>query len=167
MKIYSQFNFRSKPKIYTPSGSPEYVESHVKFLPDGNMVLEPGKIRNRQAEINSYKASTDVNNLIKRYENGDQLALLRDNTGAYADLSEMPKNIHEAERLSKQIRAVYDSMGSDIKDKYRTVDEFLCAFSTDSNFSDFIHFSQDVVKKRAEKFAKSKDIKSKEVKSDA
>lgn len=159
MKIRSAYSSRSK--VYTCSGSSEYTESVVKFSPDGNMFLEKGKIRNRQDEINSYKDSCDVNMLIRRYENGDQLALLRDNTGAYADLSTLPKNIHDAEKLSKRIRSVYDSMGSDIKAKYGTLDDFLCAFSTKENFAEFAGFAKDVVQKRAEKF------KPKEVKTDA
>lgn len=157
MKILSAYS--SKTKASTCCGSPEYTESIVKFSSDGNMYLEKGKTRNRQDEINSYKDSCDVNMIIRRYENGDQTALLRDNTGAYADLSTLPKNIHDAERLSKRIRAVYDSMGSDIKAKYGTLDDFLCAFSTDAKFVEFAGFAQDIVKQRAEKFKKPTEVK--------
>lgn len=157
MVILSAFS-KSKIKASTCCGTPEYTESIVRFSPDGNMYLEEGAKRNRQNEINSYKDSCDVNMMIRRYENGDQLALLRDNTGAYADLSTLPKSIHEADKLQKQITSVYNSMGDDIKAQYRTLDEFLCAFSTDSNFAEFCGFANEVVKKRAEKF-KSKDKK--------
>lgn len=159
MKILSAFS--KKIPASTCVGSPEYVECTVKFAPDGNMFLESGAVRNRQAEINSYKESCIVANLIKRYENGDQLALLRDNTGSYADLSGLPKNIHEAEKLSRSIHSLYDSMGDDIKAKYGNVEEFCSAFSTKSSFDEFVSFSRDVVKQRLEKVSQS------EVKSDA
>lgn len=161
MKIYSAYV--SKPPSSTAVGSPEYVECTVKFSPDGNMSLERGQVKNRQAEINSYKESCIVSNLVKRYENGDQLALLRDNTGAYADLSNMPKNIHEAQKLSRSIHSLYDSMGDDIKAKYANVEEFCSAFSTKTNFDEFVSFSRDVVKQRASKVKKPES----EVKSDA
>lgn len=153
MKILSAFS--TKRKASTCVGSPEYTESIVRFSPDGNLFLEQGAKRNRQNEINSYKDSCDVNMMIRRYENGDQLALLRDNTGAYADLSTLPKNIHEADKLQKRINSLYDSMGDDIKAKYGSVDDFICAFSTADKFKEFCGFASDVVKQRAEK-AKSK-----------
>lgn len=143
--------YSEKCKAATSSGFPEYVEKIVKFSPDGNMYLEDGSTRNRQAEINSYKASCDVNLMIKRYENGDQLALLRDNTGAYCDLSSLPKNIHDATKLRKQIGDLYSSMGDDVKVKYRNLNEFLCAFSTKGNFDEFCGFVGDIVKQRMSK----------------
>lgn len=161
MRILSAFSVKTKAS--TTVGSPEYTEATVKFSPDGNLSLEYGAKRNRQDEINSYKASCDVNMLVRRYENGDQLALLRDNTGAYADLSSLPKNIHEAERLQKRITSVYESMGDDIKAKYGTLNDFLCAFSTKTEFEEFCKFSGDVIKKRAEPYMEKKA----EVKSDA
>lgn len=157
MKILSAFS--SKTKASTCPGASEYVEAVVRFSPDGNMFLEHGKVRDRQSEINSYKEACDVNILIRRYENGDQLALLRDNTGAFADLSTMPKNIHEAERLSKNVNALYSSMGDDIKAKYRDVNEFLGAFSTKSNFEEFCGFAHEIVKKRSESYVKKKEDK--------
>lgn len=136
------------------SGSPEYKEGRVKFSPDGNLSLEYGKTRNRQVEINSYKAACDVNNLVKRYENGDQLALLRNNTGVYADISELPRNIHEATKLAKDVNAIYDSMGDDVKAKYQNFDEFSSAFSSKAKFNEFLSVVSDVVKSRSVKINK-------------
>lgn len=161
MKIISAY--APKCRASTVVGSPEYCECSVKFSPDGNMFIERGKVKNRQAEINSYKESCMVANLVKRYENGDQLALLRGNTGAYADLSDLPKNIHEAQKLSRSIHSLYDSMGDDIKAKYANVEEFCTAFSTKSSFDEFVSFSRDVVKQRASKVKKPES----EVKSNA
>lgn len=163
MKIYSAYS-RRLTKVTTNVGSPEYVEAIVKFSPDGNMFLEYGKTKNRQDEINSYKAACDVNMLVRRYENGDQLALLRDNTGAFADLSNLPRHIHEAQALSNQVNTLYNSMGADIKARYSNVYDFLEAFSTEVKFKDFCDFSQDVLKKRYDAY-QSKNKK--EVKSDA
>lgn len=161
MKIHGPFS-RRKNVIYSEVGSPEYTECVLRFSPDGNMYLEEGKVRNRQAEINSYRDSCDVNLMIRRYENGDQTALLRDNTGAFADFSTLPKNIHEAERLRKNVSFLYDQIGDDVKLKYGTLDDFLCAFSTKSNFDEFVTYSQECARKRSDKFRSNSNSDKKE-----
>lgn len=154
MRFLTRYDSKSpKPSA---SGSREYREGKVVFSPDGNLSLELGKVRDRQIEINSYAASCDVNMLVKRYENGDQMALLRSNTGVYADLSQMPKSIHEAQQLSRSIHSLYDSMGDDIKSRYGTLDEFCAAFSTRASFDEFVGFSRECVKKRTESIKKPK-----------
>lgn len=155
MRFLTRYDSKSpKPSA---SGSREYREAKVVFSPDGNLTLEYAKqTRDRQNEINSYAAGCDVNMLVKRYENGDQMALLRSNTGVYADLSQMPKSIHEAQELSRSIHSLYDSMGDDIKSRYGTLDEFCSAFSTKANFDEFVGFSRECVKKRTESIKKLK-----------
>lgn len=138
----------------TPVGSPEYYEKKVVFSPDGNMSLETGKLRNRQVELNSYKDSCDVNKIIQRYENGDQTALLRDNTGAYCDLSVLPKDIHAAKKLSRDVESLYNSMGDDVKLKFGTLEEFISAFSSKDKFNDFL----SVFKERDNVVAKAKEV---------
>lgn len=155
MKFLTRYD--SKPFRPSNCGEREYCEGKVVFSPDGNLRLEySDKTRDRQTEINSFAANCDVNMLVKRYENGDQTALLRSNTGVYADLSKMPKSIHEAQQLSRSIHSLYDSMGDDIKLKYGTLDEFCSAFSTKANFEEFVGFSRECVKKRADSIKKVK-----------
>lgn len=141
----------------TCSGSRYYTESRVIFDPDGNMHLEKGKERDRVAEIQSYKDSCDVNNLIKRYQNGDAAALMRDNTGVFCDISSMPRNIHEAVKLSRDVESVYNSMGDDIKALYPTVGDFSAAFSSQSGFNEFVTNAQKVVSARADKLKKKEE----------
>lgn len=148
-----------KKKASTPVGSSEYREYRVKFSPDGNLKLEAGELKNRQMQINSYKESCIVSNLVKRYENGDQLALLRDNTGVYCDLSQMPKDIHEAQKLSRNVENLYNSMGDDIKSKYANVGEFAEAFSSQDKFNDFVKHARGCIEKRAEPYKKPKEVK--------
>lgn len=155
MSFYRKSNM--KP---TNPGTPIYREARVVFSPDGNMSLEYGKERNRHIEIQSYKDSCDVNNIVKRYENGDQTALLRNNTGVYCDISQMPKNIHEAVKLSRNVDNLYNSMGSDVKALYPNVQSFTEAFSDVQHFDGFLKNAASVVKNRQSKVKK-------ELKSDA
>lgn len=140
----------------TPAGSRFYKEARVVFSPDGNMSLEYTKERDRYIEIQSYKDSCDVNMLVKRYENGDETALLRNHSGVYCDLASMPKNVHEMHQLAHGVEALYQSMGSDIKSFYANSKEFAEAFTTQDKFNEFL----GVVSKR-------KNTVNKEDKSDA
>lgn len=144
-------------KITYPSvvGSPEYTEKRVVFSPDGNMSLKDGRIRNRQDEINSFKEDCIVSNLIKRYENGDQMALVRGASGAYCDIREMPENIHQATKLMRNVEGVYNSLPDDVRASYSDLNSFLECFVNQEKFNGFVS-----------KFQK-KEIPKTEVKADA
>lgn len=133
MKFVSAFS--PKPKTFTNPGNQFYNEGRVVFEPDGNMKLEVLKERDRFIEIQSYKDSTDVSMLIKRYQNGDQTALLRSNSGVFCDISSMPRNIHEAKQLYKNVENLYISMGDDIKAVYNDPMAFAEAFTSADKFN--------------------------------
>lgn len=150
---------RSENIRSTPVGSRYYNEGRVIFDPDGNMHLETGKERDRFIEIQSYKDSCDVNLMIKRYENGDQTALLRSNTGVYCDISSMPKNVHDAVKLSRSVETLYNSLGDDVKKIYPSVNDFTAAFSSNDNFISFVENSKSIIKSRVEKVNANKPKK--------
>lgn len=122
----------------SPCGCRFYKEARVVFSPDGNLSLEYMKERDRYAEIQSYKESCDVNNLVKRYENGDQTALLRNHSGVYCDLASMPKNVHEMHQLAHNVESLYQSMGADIKAAFPDSKAFSEAFSNQDKFNEFL-----------------------------
>lgn len=143
--------YSSRREYHSNSGQAEYIEKTVRFLPDGNMELVDGKVRDRQAEIDSYKESCIVSNLIKRFENGDSLALSRGAQGAFIDITSFPKNAHEALKLNRSVETLYDSLGDDIKAKYTDLSSFCEAFSSQDKFNDFMKFSGDIIKQRKAK----------------
>lgn len=152
--------YSNRPVHKTCTGSPEYKEVRVKFSPDGNMSLEYGKVHNRQDEINSFKGACDVNMMIRRYENGDSLALMRNPNGAYADLSDVPENIHEMRKLARNAESIYSKMGDDIKALYPTFGEFTEAFSSVEKFEQFRKNTSEVIKNRKSAYEKRKEVKS-------
>lgn len=156
-KFRKAYEVNSETRRSTCEGSRYYYESRVIFDPDGNMHLESGKERDRVAEIQSYKDSCDVNNLIKRYQNGDAAALMRDNTGVFCDISSMPRNVHEAVKLSRDVESVYNSMGDDIKAFYPTLSDFTAAFSSQSGTNEFLANVQNVVSARLDKLKKKEE----------
>lgn len=159
MKFRSAYS--EKKHHFSCTGSPEYTEVRVRRSPDGNISAEYGKKHDRQAEINSYKGACDVKKMIQRFEAGDETALMRNPNGVFADLSALPRNIHEAQKLRSDVNALYEFMGDDIKARYRNVNEFCEAFSSQDKFKEFLSFSGNVVKDRQSAY-KKKTIKTEE-----
>lgn len=146
--------YSEKKQHFSNSGSSEYTEVRVRRSPDGNISAEYGKKHDRQAEINSYKGACDVKKMIQRFEAGDQTALMRNPNGVFADLSALPKNIHEAQKLSSEVNSLYESLGDDIKARYSDVNAFCEAFSSRDKFNEFVGFAGDVIKSRKEAYEK-------------
>lgn len=115
----------------TNPGSTTRIEYVTSLADDGSVVLTPGNEVSLDDEIQSHRASTDMNLILSRYMNGDTSVLTRVQ-GVYADVTGAPKNMHEAlamvlraqedfSRLPKDIRAKFDfdcnkyisSIGSD------------------------------------------------------
>lgn len=128
-------------------GSRYYHDVHLRHTPDGNMYLEKGKEHDRQAEINSYQDSCDVDKLIRRYENGDSTALIRNKGGAFVDLSSLPKTQHEAYRLSRDLELAYSELSGDLKDKFPTFSDFSKVFTDKDKLNSYLKYKSSRVKK--------------------
>lgn len=93
MEFYDQNN--RPPKTPTPSGSPWRIKKKAGIDDDGNWcVKEIGKT-NVYEKIQEAKDSTEIYNIVERYQNGEIGLVQRQ--GAYGDASDLPKNIFEAE----------------------------------------------------------------------
>lgn len=145
-------------KVSYPSevGVREYTEQRVVFSPDGNMSLKDGCKRDRQDEINSFKDDCIVSNLVKRYENGDQMALMRGMKGAFCDLREMPENIHQATKLMRNVEGVYNRLPDHVRSSYTDLNSFLECFVNQEKFDSFV-----------KKFDVQRNVKTKEVNENA
>lgn len=126
MEFYDQNN--RPPRIPTPTGSPWRIKRKAGVDEKGNWcVKEIGKT-NVYEKIQAAKDSTEIYNIIERYENGEIGLIQRQ--GTYGDVSEMPKSIFEAEtqaqeanqnlnKLPKELRQILIEKGniseSDIK----------------------------------------------------
>lgn len=86
--------YTPRDRVYTVAGSREHVILAPRFDEAGNYTLEPAGVENRYDEIQSHKDSCDINLLIKRYQAGDETALLR-RQAMFMDVTEMPKTYVE------------------------------------------------------------------------
>lgn len=64
--------------------------------------------------INSFRDECLIENIIRRFNNGDLSALNRVQ-GAYIDSTQLPKDIHTANKMLNYAQTIYNSLGSDLK----------------------------------------------------
>lgn len=121
-------------RFLSESGSPlqqKYVASYDKY---GVLQLDPDGEHNLYEDIQSFRASTDMNLILSRYLNGDPSVLSRVQ-GFYMDISEMPTNVHEAMTLMDRARSDFDKLPVDIKEKFNfDSNQFLASLGTDEWF---------------------------------
>lgn len=99
------------------SGSPVVQLYRSQFRKDGTLELIPDGEHDLYAEIQSHAASTDIQMILQRYFNGDPAALSRIQ-GVYADVTEMPKDIHQAMQMMDTARADFARLPVDIKELF-------------------------------------------------
>lgn len=117
IKFDNQFVRRASERFFSGSGSPEVQEYRPMYDSDGVLQLEPTKMHDLYADIQSYAASCDLQMIINRYFNGDP-AVLNRVQGVYADISQMPDSIHGVYNLMEQARADFGALPADIKERF-------------------------------------------------
>lgn len=83
----------------------------------GAKVLKIVGRENIYEKIQECLEPTKIENIIRRFEEGDQTALGHE-SGIYADISDMPTNIIEAQKRIQDVQAKFASLPIDIKEKF-------------------------------------------------
>lgn len=106
-----------RKRRFSNTGSGVVVTYSPSYDSDGILQLEASGTHNLYDEIQSHRESTDLALIISRYFNGDPGVLSRVQ-GVYADISEMPRNIHEAMSLMENARSDFFKLPPDIKEQF-------------------------------------------------
>lgn len=83
----------------------------------GAKVLKIVGRENIYEKIQECLEPTKIENIIRRFEEGDPTALGH-KSGIYADISDMPTNIIEAQKRIQDVQAKFASLPIDIKEKF-------------------------------------------------
>lgn len=87
--------------------------------------------------INSYRSTTELKEIFKRYMAGDT-SVLQKRVGEYLDIVGCPDNLLDAQLAVKNGEQLWDTMPSDIKEKYdNNVEKFISAAVTGKLYEDF------------------------------
>lgn len=115
-KFYSRLNLpKRKP---TPAGS-EWAEQCIIDVDSetGAKVLKIVGRENIYEKIQECLEPTKIENIIRRFKEGDTTALGHE-SGIYADISDMPTNIIEAQKRIQDVQAKFASLPIEIKEKF-------------------------------------------------
>lgn len=83
----------------------------------GAKVLKIVGRENIYEKIQECLEPTKIENIIRRFEEGDPTALGHE-SGIYTDISDMPTNIIEAQKRIQDVKAKFASLPIDIKEKF-------------------------------------------------
>lgn len=131
-------------KFVSPSGD-GYVEVYeYKLTKDGVDELVISGKKNLYEEIQAYKESTEIANILTRFINGET-DVLNVTNGAYFDATDMPTSYAEYFARVKEAQHIFDQLPDEIKDKFdNDAEKFFLEFGTDS-FNDKVNNNNDVI----------------------
>ncbi len=109
-----EFYHRNRPHESKPAPAGSPVEDELIYNPEGCGTLEKiGEVRAYDL-IQSYKQETDINYLVQRYMAGDTSVLAKVQ-GLYADISDAPETLIEAQNRIKESERIFYSLPDEVK----------------------------------------------------
>lgn len=142
----TKFKTQQSPRerFYAPAGekkAPVYKEKLVtEKLEDGREIFRKKLIQVGEtdivAKIQACKDDCDIYKILDRFTGGDVAALHRTAHAVYADLSEIPRNIHEAVQRVDNAVDSFMSMPPEIREAFNNdPEEFLAAAKDQKKFA--------------------------------
>ena len=104
-------------KFVTCPGDPMHPVRHGIIKDDGTIELVVDRLEDTDAIIDSYRASTDINNILARISAGE-IGLLNEKNGFYGDVTEFPKTYAEMLDLMHRGEEFFNKLPVEIKEKY-------------------------------------------------
>ena len=103
-------------KATTPIGD-RYQQEYEYQIVDGYEQLVPAGVTDLVEKIQESFESTKLSNIIARYNAGD-LGALKKAQGVFANISEMPTTLQEAQNMRIKAETAFDSLPVDVREKY-------------------------------------------------
>lgn len=114
-KFNTKYTGRNKRSSVT--GSAYQIEYQLVIDDDGHEKLKPNGMTNLHDEIQSHRASVDINLIIERFTAGDDSALNAMN-GFYADITELPKDLMNLMNMNLEGERLFNQMPTEVKDVF-------------------------------------------------
>lgn len=99
-------------------GSPIKVKFAPKVSDKGSVELMEVGIENFQEYIDSFRDSSEIGNVIARFQNTGDAGILQQRVGQYGDFTDAPKTLAQALQLQIDSNLLFDSLPTDIKQKF-------------------------------------------------
>lgn len=115
MNFYSRLN--PAPVIETPTGSKEATTYQTQIDENGHKVTVPIGKTNIYDRIQSSLEETKIENIIKRFTEGD-ISAFRQGEPLYADMTEAPKTLMEAQNMIIRITDEFNNLPVEVRAKF-------------------------------------------------
>lgn len=134
MTFYTAFDRR--PSDGVPVGDRKRNRYKKTLDEHGAPKLVVVEVFDQQDEIESFKDSTDISLILRRYEAGDPTALMQ-REGVYLNTLGMPSDIHQASKILGSAKEAYRTLDPELKKEYPSFDAFVSAFGDKSSIESF------------------------------
>lgn len=111
------FNRAKKMSFISNPGNPMHKVQHGEVKEDGTIRLVVDRLENTDKIIDSYRASTDIHNIIARIEAGN-IELLNQKQGFFGDVTELPKTYAEMLDLIHKGEEFFNKLPAKVKEEY-------------------------------------------------
>lgn len=115
MKFYSRL--KPAPVIEAPAGSKEATTYQTQIDENGHKVTIPIGKTNIYDRIQSSLEETKIENIIKRFTEGD-ISAFRQGEPLYADMTEAPKTLMEAQNMIIRITDEFNNLPVEVRAKF-------------------------------------------------
>lgn len=123
-----------EPKItITPSGEKEEDVWEMKLDEKGNEIFYISRKTNVYEKIQAHLEETKIENILARVMDTGDTSILNRIEGNYADISEMPTTMLEANRKIKEAEKDFEKLPIEIRAKYNhNFNEYLADFGSEN-----------------------------------
>lgn len=115
MSFYSRLNL--PPKVGTPTGDKEATTYQTRIDENGHKITEAVGKTNIYDRIQSSLEETKIENIIKRFTEGD-ISAFQTGEPIYADITGAPKTLMEAQNMIIKITDEFNSLPVEVRAKF-------------------------------------------------
>ena len=132
----------NRPRFYSNTGSRERNDYQIQIDKKGHKVLKQIGSHDIYQEIQSYAEECKIENILARAAAGD-VAALNQRTGFYADITDSPKSLAEAQNEILKLSAYFDSLPAEIRAKFDNSKERFVHLYGSNEFLDLMGFKPE------------------------
>lgn len=131
-KIFFSSLLTKRERHFTNPGSREANDYRVEIDDKGHKTLKFIGTHDIYQDIQSYAEECKIENIIARAAAGDPNAL-NQRRGTYADITDTPKNLAEAQNIILKLSSEFEKLPTEIRAKFdNSKEKFINEFGSDS-----------------------------------
>ena len=109
--------YDSRPRFYTTTGNPIVETFTGRYDQNGDLQLVCTGIENLYDKIQAEAAACDMDNILRRFANGD-ISVLSQSQGVYADVADAPMHFTDALNMVRSVEDAFGQLPADEREKY-------------------------------------------------